>query len=229
MLSKETAYYAIIPANVRYDQSLTDGAKLLYGEITALCNQKGFCYASNSYFAELYGKTKGTISVWINQLIKGQYIYSRLVYEDGKKSIQSRHIFLAHPITKNRYTPNEKSLDPITKNRKDNNTVEKNALYRALEFLKSKENSHWLEITQKNSGLPAAEFSKALEKFDLDRIEKDIEYNSINQARAGFQKYLMSWSENYRNAQTKINSNRNRDRRAVSIARKKEFSDFGEL
>ena len=45
------SYYAIIPANVRYDRRLTANAKLLYGEITALCNEKVYCWERNSYFS----------------------------------------------------------------------------------------------------------------------------------------------------------------------------------
>ena len=65
---KETPnYYAIIPANVRY-ADLKPNAKLLYGEITALSNKHGFCFASNKYFAELYKVNKNTISSWISDL-----------------------------------------------------------------------------------------------------------------------------------------------------------------
>ena len=38
MYNEKPSYYAIIPANVRYDKRLTDKAKLLYGEITCLTN-----------------------------------------------------------------------------------------------------------------------------------------------------------------------------------------------
>ena len=111
------SYYAIIPANVRYDDSLIDGAKLLYGEITALCNQEGYCWASNSYFSELYGVSKVTISKWINQLKEKGYIDSRITYKEGSKEIDKRYLTILNDPIK------EKLNTPIKEKFKDNNTV----------------------------------------------------------------------------------------------------------
>lgn len=68
------SFYAIIPASVRYDPDLSANAKLLYGEITALCNAYGYCFASNEYFAALYSVDDRTIRRWLNQLEEKNYI-----------------------------------------------------------------------------------------------------------------------------------------------------------
>lgn len=67
-------YYAIIPANVRYCKNLEPNAKLLYGEITALTHKEGYCWASNSYFAELYDVDDRTIRRWLESLRDNGFI-----------------------------------------------------------------------------------------------------------------------------------------------------------
>lgn len=117
-------YYAIIPANVRYDKSLTPNAKLLYGEITALCNEKGYCWAGNDYFAGLYDVSKTSISKWISSLRDCGYINIQLDYAEGTKQILNRYITLVKdPIEEKLNTPLRKVKDPIEEKLIVNNTV----------------------------------------------------------------------------------------------------------
>lgn len=92
------SYYAIIPANVRYDEELPPNTKLLYGEITALANERGYCWASNEYFATLYKVNKKTISNWVSLLVKKGYIYSQIIYKESTKAVAERRLFIHPPI-----------------------------------------------------------------------------------------------------------------------------------
>lgn len=115
-------YYAIIPANVRYSD-ITPNAKLLYGEITALANKKGYCYASNSYFAELYNVSDVSISNWIKELIEKKFIKRELIYKKGSKEILNRYLrIIEYPPQKNLTTSPKKVKHPPQNNFKDNNT-----------------------------------------------------------------------------------------------------------
>lgn len=115
-------YYAIIPATVRYNKDLKPNEKLLYGEITALANSKGFCFASNRYFAELYKVTIHTVSQWISHLEKLGYVNIELI-KDNKKEIKERRIYISDTpyIQKDTYPYVLKSTYPIYKKVQDNN------------------------------------------------------------------------------------------------------------
>ena len=121
-------YYAVIPANVRYDETLRPNAKLLYAEITALCDSGGICTARNDYFSKLYGLSRKTISELISHLAEKEYIKVE-VLRDGRGQVTGRKIMLSEavgPIPKNRDAspgnpgglPRKNGI-PVPKNRED--------------------------------------------------------------------------------------------------------------
>jgi len=104
-------YFAVIPAEVRYDTALTPNAKLLYGEITALADKQGNCTASNKYFAQLYNVSTISISKWVNQLAKMGYLSIEFTYKKDSKEIEQRVLKICLiPLKENFNTPLKKSL-----------------------------------------------------------------------------------------------------------------------
>lgn len=93
MIDGKPNYYSVIPADVRYDKSIPAAAKLLYGEISALIGPEGYCYASNTYFADLYGVAEETISRQLAKLEKAGHIVRELI-KDADGQIIQRKIFL---------------------------------------------------------------------------------------------------------------------------------------
>jgi len=50
--------FLIIPSSLAYHKEIDDSTKLLYGSLNSLSNIKGYCFASDSYLAELTGVTE---------------------------------------------------------------------------------------------------------------------------------------------------------------------------
>lgn len=147
-MAEKKSYFAIIPANVRYDDDLSANAKLLYGEITALCNEKGYCWASNDYFSQLYGKSTRTIRRWIGDLINKDYIKSEISKEDGNK----RLISVADPLRTKMSIPMDKNvLTPMDKNVPHNNTLLNNTV-NSSSYIESSNSNR--EEYKKNKGKP---------------------------------------------------------------------------
>lgn len=164
MEEQQKAYYAIIPANVRYDKDLAPNAKLLYGEITVLCNEKGYCWASNQYFAELYHVSDRTIKKWVGQLVDKGYIVRTVNYKEGTKEIEHRKLFIGgenkfttpgnnvHYPQENKFTPPGEEKFPVN-NKIINNTFNNKEEVRKHKYgeyqhvlLTDKEHTHLVEL-----------------------------------------------------------------------------------
>ena len=132
--AREPAYYATIPANVRYDPELRPSAKLLYGELTALCDKTGYCWASNRYFAQLYGLAESTISTLLKDLEKRGHIRREVVRNERNEVVERRiyagvFIVIPSPQKRGEGSPQkrgegspQKRGEPPIENAKENNT-----------------------------------------------------------------------------------------------------------
>ena len=138
------AFFAILPAAVRYDKRLKPMERILYGEITALADQTGYCYASNRYFIELYGVTDRAVQKWIKDLAACGYITVEVLGGAGQGRCERRMTPLfglwdvrqtpeqefATPEQKFGGTPEQKFAPPPNKSSgrtiQDNNTSNNN-------------------------------------------------------------------------------------------------------
>lgn len=128
MFIAKNNFYSILPAVVRYDDELPSSAKIVYTEISALANRKGYCYASNRYFADIYHVSISTVSRWIHQLEKKKYI--RCEYLNEGAHVNCRKIYIEQNLceafryldsTANMANPSYLCNETLYENAKDNN------------------------------------------------------------------------------------------------------------
>lgn len=95
----EPNYYSVTPVYILANKQMTDGAKLVFGLISSLSNRYGCCIASNQYIADITGKKKDTISRYISELSKLNYI--RIEIDQIKNNFRKIYILDLldkHPI-----------------------------------------------------------------------------------------------------------------------------------
>lgn len=191
-------YYAIIPANVRYDRELPPNAKLLYGEITALSNEKGYCWASNSYFAELYKVHNNSISRLISQLEKKNYIKVELILEG--KQVKERHLHINNVNTSKQDCVEgvNKNVDtPINKIVKDNNTVFNNTNNSTLH---EQFETFWLVYPRKVDKKRAGKsFLAAIKKHSFEQILNGAKAYAIQCKRENTEQKFIKHASTYLN------------------------------
>jgi len=190
-------YYAVIPAEVRYAKNLKANEKLMYGELTALANEKGYCYASNEYFANLYGCSKNTVSKWISNLSKNKFLRLKMIYEKGTKNIKERRIYISNlydkkdiGIAENGYTPIGQKGEVIYINNNINNIKKNNVQnVKAPVFTEITEKAfpHFISLfplnyrpktkAQKNKWLECLDKIQRIDKYnlrDVYNVAKDL-------------------------------------------------------
>lgn len=173
MEQEQPNYYAIIPAEVRYCEDLAPNEKLLYGEITSLCNKTGQCFATNQYFAKLYKVEIETISRWVKHLINNGFITSFIDKENGNK----RYIQLNQYLLTNLSIPIDKKINsPIDKKINNNNTSNNNTNNNTSNIKENKKENQQDTINSYN-------FSQSINEIINDWLtykkEKGQTYKSI--------------------------------------------------
>lgn len=90
---RKPSYWAVLPACIRYDASLPPNAKLLYAEISALCDDVGYCFASNDYFAGNFELNAKSIQRLLKTLAERRYISVEVVRDPKTNEVLERKIF----------------------------------------------------------------------------------------------------------------------------------------
>lgn len=75
----------IIRRDLVLDRSLSASSRVLYMDIALEVELNGFCDKTNSFFSELFSRSKRSVSSWIRELQKAGYI--QIHFENGVRII----------------------------------------------------------------------------------------------------------------------------------------------
>ena len=177
-------YYAVITADVRYDNRLSANEKLLFGEITALSSSTGECWAGNKYFGELYNKDNRTIRRWVSHLSQLGYINVELKYKPDSQEIDKRIITLGTKVSVplGQECPTGEDENVLYNNTSKNTTSVIDELFAEC----------WAMYGRKGNKARALMYWKKLSKEDRLAIQAAI-IPYINSREEKYRKHFQGW------------------------------------
>jgi hypothetical protein len=81
--------YVHLPSTLVLDKSISADAKILYGILILKSKKTGYCFATNSFFASMFGVKERSIQRYLKQLSQNKYVHV-VMGEDN----QNRRIFI---------------------------------------------------------------------------------------------------------------------------------------
>lgn len=85
MHKPDPSFMAYCPLGVLHNKNLPHGAKILFMDIISLTKKKGYCYAHNRYFRELYEVSGTTVWRWLKALEAEGLITCHYISENERK------------------------------------------------------------------------------------------------------------------------------------------------
>ena len=193
MKEEESAgYYAVIYADVLFNNDLSDAEKILCAHISTLQKKYGYCYASNTYFAKATGVHKNTVSKRINRIKSLGLLDVVLIYKPNSKDLDRRIMKLITlpinkdiPINHSVDTPKPYDLTPInrTVDSPINHTVEVNSINSNIDKVNIDKVNSIKE--NKPSNLLEVEEYFIFKKSNKDEAENFFEYYENNGWKVG--------------------------------------------
>lgn len=203
--SSHRSAFAVIQAPVLYSKQLNDAEKIIYGHISNLCNEFGYCYATNQYLAELSDKSLAAIKraikkltdlnfVEIHHLSKGNQDERRITlsqfskstnHSESQKNIEKKEggsSKMSHPQLKNELSGGSKMSHIIIKEEYINNNTttqsSKSAVANSIQSQKSSSFSKCKNTIQELEDLAIShsQKEKIYRSFDEKQILKGLKW-----------------------------------------------------
>ena len=195
MERNKPSFYGILPASVRYDKTLKPMARVLFADITALSNAKGYCNATNKTLGDWHEVSFTTVSRWISNLKKSGHI--RIVEIKEGRNVVERKIYPVASIdpidkkintllTKRSIPYCQKDQYPIDENAKENNTSINNTSINNMDT--PSKNLCILYIQEK-----VQDEDIDIEQFSIDLAEDFVDYYESVGWTIGKGRKMKSW------------------------------------